>query len=293
MSIISRFLVIVLLVFAVLPVHAQEEEQALLDRIIEATESIADYETFVIDEALFGKATITTKNRDPFHDFMEDAFYHDVQQTTRYILGDNLNIHTEYHIEITEYTLTGEVRFVEGNLYLISEPELKDAGNKAQLEALPEGWVQVEDAKGWPVGFGYLNLKSFLQESYTWELFDQPYTDNLFETPSEVVLETDTLDDGTPVDIITVTLTGDILVSVLGGDLELADWDSTSIVTITIILNENDQIIHYVYSSNIIGEMESTGGILSSGPTLEIEETVSISFSQVNEPLELVEAPEI
>jgi hypothetical protein len=215
---------------------------------------------------------------------------HRSQIASVHILRHTPNVHSTHLYRLIasdSYTITAESRLVDGVLYVNAE---RDAEDDAELDKMPEGWVQIENIDDWPALEG-LGLETYLEAPYSWKLFDDmdvPYLD-----PSEVWEESDTLENGTPVDVVTIIQKGEELKTALQGDEYVLD--DSSVITITITINQNNEIVQHDRVSRIMRtkvEEHGTGGGKSIMKWITID-SISIHIGDINESREPVEVPEI
>lgn len=285
-----------------------EEEQALLDRLTHAVEiSQADnYDTFVTDntEAMFlsmsgefGGQTINAE------------FDSNLTTTTYHINSDPENVRAELSLEYSEltqegdvitYSILAEVRLVDDTLYVLA---VREADDDSILEPMPDGWIVFESEDDWPA-LEELDLADFLDDDETDPLENAA---TIFGEASAVTLESGELDDGTPVDAITITFLGEGLAAAMReiGEIEedIADLyeqaDPESGFEMGILLDENDQVLYVEMVGTLTWAELDLSTIIPEVPpgmvfiSLALDVNMSRTISNINEPLEPVAAPEM
>ncbi len=295
-----------------------EEEQALLERAIAGYDKWDDYSSFVLDMVEI-ESLVIEMSALGMDISMENFVTREVAASV--ITGDPENVSAVVTLEVEEssniptqetssaYTLEAEVRFVDDELYVSAE-YLESEGD---VVPLPSGWVLVESV-GEILAFAELDLDEFLEEDED-SLFDG--TVLLEQSITEITLETDTLEDGTPVDVITATVGGEGLLGLLDqvgtfADTEdnpfievmldaLAQGESAS-MTFALALDEDDnpRALSIEMFITIEGLEVDLGAISEESPpgiTLDVAFTVVMSeyseLSNINAEMTPVEAPEI
>jgi hypothetical protein len=318
-KITSFALVMLILLAAALPVGAQDgrlpdDQQAMVDRVLAAITATETYTSFVSD------LTETTANTMSIQmggsaSTAEDSYT--VEQATHYTAGTDgqPNISTTATAQVSslefgaadpvQYTLQAEMRVVDGVLYVTAQ---REAAAEADLPAMPEGWVTVQDADAWPA-LRMLQLGDELLNLDSPDLFDQNVTLLLKEATS-AAQTAGTLDDGTPVTVITLTLTGHDLRRGLGDYMAAKDPSASTAVyyggidrdksswTMTFSLNDQDQIVAFTadasivwtaFDINTISPQTAKGTLLDQTTTLK----GTYQINAINAPLEPVAAPEM
>ncbi|MBI5961091.1 MAG: hypothetical protein HY866_20295, partial [Chloroflexi bacterium] len=198
------------LVLVAVPAQAQdgggltEEESLLLDRVFEAREIYRGWSSYVEQGSGVQTREVSLKIGNTPQTQSTVATW---ERTSTIIRQDNdMNIQSSLAVTIDNtrfgggvesYTVNADVRRVDQQLYVSAAYE---GESQPDWPALPDGWVQVQKISDWS-GFQDLNLGDYLQQATP---FDNP--ERLKEASPTVTLETGTLDDGTPVEIITVEL---------------------------------------------------------------------------------------
>lgn len=297
------------------PVKAQgglsEEQLALLERIVNAISVVDDYTSYVNTES----STLALNGSVALAGFTQEIVQsQQLDKTTTYVLGDNPNalVVATYTSEtnqeggtIASYTVDAEARYVDGVLYVNITPV---DGDVSEL-ALPEGWVEVEDVTTYEI-FDDIGLDRILERVGAIEANpanDSPLKDLelLEKIVQDVTVEETTLEDGSTVNVFTLTIDFVDLISeapdAFGGDSNSAAqglfnaFEGQS-VEATIILDAEDNPLAYALSFE--GELvDLDASVLSSslaGATLNLSFVFSQTseLSQVNEAIEPVAAPE-
>lgn len=319
MSRIAPFVLVILLALAaVLPVGAQggrlpDDQQAMVERVIAAINASESYTSFVstVTETVSNTMTIHMGNS---ASTAEESYT--IQQETRYSTGENgqPNSSTTATAQVsslafgsterTQYTLQAEMRVVDGVLYVNAQ---REAPASADLSAMPEGWVIVQGADEWPA-LKVLQLGDELRNLDSPDLFD-PNVPLLFKDATSAAQSAGTLDDGTPVEVITLTLTGQDLRRGLGDYMGAKDPTASTAVyyggidldqsswTVVFSLNDQDQIVAFTADASIVWtgfDLNKMSPQTAKGTLLD-QATVlkgTYQISDINAPLEPVAAPE-
>lgn len=306
-------LLLVVFLMAVPLAQAQDseltaEQQALLDRALAAVQASDDYTSYVSTNIetrsdvleLSGAGIEQTQERTST-----------VEEQVSYIKGDDgKNISSLYKLSVTEstgaetvaYTIEGEIRFVDGILYVRGEAV------EGEPE-LPEGWVTSEEALAYSA-FDRLSLDDKLEDA-----LDEGF--NLLMNAAEeaklvatdVTSEETTLEDGTAVEMISFSIPGAAIGELMKLDPSFDPADPSNMLldmlgedsfyAISLYLDENDVLV----GVNISGLLTATevnmneldpnsfpAGLMLNFNSENVEETF---LQQVNETLEPVEAPEL
>lgn len=307
--------VIVLTLLVGAPVHAQDggltgEQQALVDRVLAALEKTESYTSYVSDgEGTRDRTIIITAGDISRQNSENTLLTRRTQYTTDANGQSNYNLTRIAHVNssasngaVLMYTITSEMRVVEGVLYLNAIREI-DSGAADDLPDVPEGWVIVESEDDWPA-LEHLDLGDILND------MDGPMIINsnailMFDQVSDITLEAGTLKDGTPVDKITVTWTGDELTAGVAAQLEARGedplplvFDSNSVMTTTFSLNADDELLQIETDTTltwndidlrILNPNAPEGSLFSQ----ESSENGVVIISGINEPVTPITAPEM
>jgi hypothetical protein len=201
----------------------------------------------------------------------------------------------------SSYTVASEMRVVDGALYVNATREIGIAPE--ELPAMPKGWVMVQSGDEWPALID-LDMSHILRN------IDSPMVVGteellLLEQLSDITLTSGTLEDGTPVDQITVTWTADILATAIsatiaarGDEPMLIMFDPTSTMVTTYSLNTEDQLLQLDTNLTMIwtgADYHALDSSAAEGTMLnqEISDTERVVISGINEPVEPVAAPEM
>ena len=310
--------VVALALIVAVPALAQgglsDEQQATLDRLIAAVDASESYQSYSRHAVETTTQELTLNLGGTLMDATETEV---VEKTAVFAYDDEgqVNIQGEFTATVTsqplgagapfEYVLTGEVRLVSGVLYVRAE---RESENEASLPPMPEGWVIVESAEDWPA-LDVLELDDLLENQDSPDIFDASVPDVL-ALASDVSTSPGTLDDGTVVEVISLTLDkaalGDAL-SLLAADQEplspeveayYAGLDDVSRWDMVFSLSEAGDVVHFT-SDTQLSWTEFDISILSSdlppGTLLDQQGQLLGEFdiTAINEPVEPVEAPVI
>ncbi len=318
MSRIAAFALVCCLIFAVaLPVSAQggrlpDDQQALVDRVLAAIAATESYASFVSD------LTETTSNAMSVQlggTPSTSADSYTIQQTTHYTTADGQpNISTTATADVSsqafgaaapeQYTLHAETRVVDGVLYVNAQ---RETTTEASLPPMPDGWVVVRNASDWPA-LRILQLGDDLLNLDSPDLFD-PNVPQLLKDATSATQADGTLDDGTPVTVITLTLTGHDLRRGLGDYMTAKDPAPTTAVyygsidldqsswIMTFSLNDQDQIVAFTADASVIWtgfDLNAISPQTAKGTLLDQTTTLKGTYAirGIGEPLEPVAAPE-
>ncbi len=182
-------LVIMLAVFSTIITTAQEgspsgdglsgEERALLDRLSQAAERFESYTSYNnVYEVVDNEVTLISMDSGTFD--LQETRILEADETV--LLGDNPNgsaivsaiVERNEAQVFSTYTIDGELRYVDGVLYLnVAYAELQ-----IDLPALPEGWVTVED------------IDAFIAENPTLDILDlHGFVDQFASVETETDIE--------------------------------------------------------------------------------------------------------
>jgi hypothetical protein len=280
-----------LLVF-LLPVQAQNEltaeEQALLDRMINAKNAMLDYESFVMQIDSDLGFTLHQGQTLLWKDYTMN--WHNVAGVTIHaIQGESPNVLYEIESETTidealvkpgqfvadNYSnpvaqYSAEVRLVDGAFYF------KGDGTISEETSLPIEWTQVEDPADWMLS-SWVNDPNDLND---WLLFDENSVP--FQNIVSLASVKQTLADGTVVEVITLLSDKANINPIEGNTLDPARTGTT----ITLTLDENDVIVEYSFRETLF---ETS----SDYPPIETTNfnNIHITISEVNAATEPIETP--
>ncbi len=292
---------------------AQDDEQALLDRVIAAFETAATYGSY--------QAAADTANSAAWESLvpgveMSYSGERTVSQTYTFAtINGQINLLLNGHFAISEtqpgstttsYVLNSEFRMVDGTAYVQASYE----NPAADLPPLPEGWIEADaDSDLTYPGLGAMDVGGMLDEFAPGAPFMnidmESLAATLHDSLSTVISEPDTLAGDTAVDRITLTLTPDSLNSPwLGG----YDQDPTGQrileavtgepVTLSVLVDERGYLVGLDLAMNFEVPSVDIGGSDPSIPegftiSYTVSNTISLRLSGINEPVEMASAPEI
>ncbi len=194
------------------PVRAQEgaggnlsdEQRALIDRVVQT--NFEGYQSYHTDGSGTDKQTITFSQGNATRTFIQTVTW--TQSVDLVRVDGEKNIRAEVSATVStadevSYTVNAEARLIDGVLYV----KAAFVPPAPEQITLADGWVIVEDPAHQDV-YKYLQLDDLISDRSP--LYDDAA---LLETMvSDVTLETRTLDDGTPVEAITLVFDRDGLV---------------------------------------------------------------------------------
>ncbi len=317
-------IVLVLIALLVLPVpsiRAQDgglpdEEQALLNQAVDGLVTANGYTSFESTADLHWAqvwTAITGGNAVQGNQF--DFLRHEQTRTTAAPVVNIDQIVTADQTTTTlnqpsqHYVLESEVRLVDGTTYVKATYTDADAG----APEVPDGWYQingVNDIETWP-GLSYLiNPGAYLNPnadvlSRLFGLSTGSVPDILAQYVTGARRGTDTLDDGTPVTVITLTVSRDgaMALQTLGLDLTqpvmkmIFDGITTDPLTLDVLLDESGQLVglDYTLAVDLHGLDASWMANVPADLTLDItlNQTFSMRLTNINGALERVAAPQL
>lgn len=218
-------LVAILVITIALPASAQdgglsEEEQALLDRVLEAEAEITNsdaytavsVENFTLDFVVLDGETTVLERTDITLIEEEIAYLYDAETdtdnevrmvTVSYEFSDNFN-------NGGSYVMVGEGRQVEGVLYANFAYE----ASEGDVDPLPDGWVIVDETSLdlFP-GLTEADLDDWL-ESITEEDDAEDPLDAIFSENTIAATSTTTTEDGVEVETIVLTVSAEGIASI-------------------------------------------------------------------------------
>lgn len=312
-------LALVLVLTGAIPARAQggrlpADQQALLDRVLSGIAATEHYTSYV--STLVEKSSNTVSISAGDAALTSDKSY-TIQMTTQYTTGtdgqpnisrsatadlSDLSFGAQEHISST---LKAELRVVDGVLYVQAQ---RESPAESTLPPLPTGWVIVKSGGEWPA-LEVLQLGDMLKNLGSPDLFDEN-TPRLLQEATRLSSGTGTLDDGTPVSQITLTLTGQDLrrglgelmtagasspstVVYYGGiDLDQSSWE------MVFSLNDQDQIVQFTVQAQVVWtdfdlhviDPATAAGTLAN-QTYTLAGTYAVS--SIDAPLGPVPAPEV
>jgi hypothetical protein len=196
MSRILSCVLIALLIAAALPAAAQDgltpEEQAALDRLVAAVNGLDDYASYT-EHSRQSQTYLIIPSGDPGADPIEHKTA-TLDATITYVQGESRAVFATLTAEVEgfqegrgdyAFTLTAEVRLMDGVLYVRAE---RAAADESNLYPVPTGWVIIDNPDYWPA-LQDLSLDSLLEGPENEDLFDYP--DELARHTSQVNIEGD------------------------------------------------------------------------------------------------------
>jgi hypothetical protein len=312
-----RWAVVVLLVIVPmgLSAHAQEgglsaEQQDLLERVLSARENYRAY-TSLVEDVMGGqsrelvltlgsnqqsRSTLITWERSA-QIIREEAGRNITATATASITDSGTGVGGE--VNSRTRTLNVDFRLVDGQIYLQAAYGA-DTAPDPELPVLPEGWFEVESLQDWPV-LEDLQLQDLVEPGNVFDDFD-----NVRAAVSDVTVAPATLEDGTPVEAITLTfdVAGMRLLYASQGPANsvmqqiLANLTEDSGASLTVIVDadnnpyeaSSDEVLHATGLDPSAFGMDQ----IPAGAGLEFtnEFTRHEAYSQVNESFEPAVAPE-
>jgi hypothetical protein len=302
----SVVVLVVLLVGALIPARAQDgglsdEELALLERVFAARENLKNYSSYVEEMSVLESQETTVTLEDETRVFTNQAL---IEWTATFIQAeDSRNVSATIFAQVQEddisYSIEAEARVVDGTLffngaYLIPDPD---------LPLLPEGWIAVADPDVVEV-LENLHLDNLIEDD---ALVDEQ--DLMRAAASSVTAVPSTLDDGTPVDIIAITLDSAGVAMALTESSEMGADPAFASSMAAALTDESELIMTVALDADnnphqvaMIGDMEAVdidGHAINPEQFPEglmfdtsLSQVRTWTYSQFNEPFESVAAPE-
>ena len=305
---------VVVMLAAGMPTRAQEggeltaDQQALLTRVQNAQERYQGYNSLV--EEVFGGQSKELVIR-----------LGDNQQTISSLLnwerssqivreGDDQNVAAVGTVTLTESglkadsetrvrTLILEYRRVDGQNY-VQAAYGADTTPDVRLPTLPDGWFTLESLQTWPV-LVELGMQNALEQRGLFDDFEA-----MKAAAVDVTIAPGTLQDGTPVDAITVLFDAEGIRLLVGDNSgepmlqkgldKLAD-DSNATLTVMLDSDDNPREAQTETFLHIIGVKAAAFGYEQLPPSASVDFTGEFArretFSQINETFEPATAPVI
>jgi len=289
-----------------------EDEQAILDRLLELTEVVDNYESFVIDYAHY---STSSQDMDLGIFAISSSEVLDVTITATVIRQPEVNISAtieatveRFEDDITSvYTVQAEAIYIADVLYL----NILDV-------ASVDGAVAPDFETGWQIADEFhpfytdLALDDFGSAVLVEEEDDdeqQEIIDVFNEAATSITLEGSEI-GGVAVDVITVTVGFEGILAVMGEEFESDDpqqialmdmmfgmlSEQGDLVNYSIAIDENDNIIGIAteITFNLDGiDLSSLDASLENATMTMLMEIIDVAeFSQINESFDPVEAPE-
>lgn len=291
---LSMLVLITILVFGVAGTNAQDgltdEQNAALDRIFEAASKLDEYNSFreVSTELMTMNLAVAVLGQ-------EIVLNRTTQLDTDsqiIQLDEMTNVSTtavaEYESvqsgmgqdESATFILNAEIRLVDDVLYLSAEYETSE-GEVPELPMM-DGWIAVEDVSGYEI-FDILSLEDYLDED-----------DDLFEdrelfrgAVSDLTIEPSELEDGTLVDIITVSVGSEAFseAGIFEGDSDdpmqaaLSAIFGESLFTLTVVLGEDNTPYEVTLEFDVTAEELDASELI---PDLPASATMNLELIMVN-----------
>jgi hypothetical protein len=281
--------------------HLSGEQRALIDRVVQVHANVSGYRSCHEENdgtdtqaitVILGTATRTVSQSVTF-----------TQSVDLVQIDGEDNIRAEVSAVVMDwdessYTVNAEVRIIDGVLY-VNAAFVPPAPEQITL---PDGWVIVEDPADLAV-YDDLQLGNLVEPS---SLYDDAAL--LKAIVSDVRLEARTLDDGTPVEVITLVFEREGLVLYLRetsgedadplSDLLYGAMKPGSYAQAILVIGPDETPLQFEVTSVIetaaVDAQTLAPGQFVDGTKLSIrlEWSGTDAFSQINEPLEPASVPE-
>jgi hypothetical protein len=287
--------------------NLSSDQLALIDRVVQARTNLKSYTSFADEASGTEKETLTFSMLDQSQSFTQEVTWERTDTLVRadgkeYVQADITATISKAGLgpsDAVNYTVSAEARVIDGVIY-VNAAYVQPTPNLAEL---PDGWVIVEDPANTDV-YKYLQLDDLLDHS---SLYDD--ADLLKRSVSDVTIETQTSDDGTPVDVITLVFDQSGLALALresqaeGVDPGMVEalYSSLSVDSyqkVTIVLDADDTPIQFTLAmlvqavgidAHALAPDEFPDGI---GLDMAVEASRTETYRQINEPLEPATVPE-
>lgn len=298
---------------------AQDDTEALRERILTAWEATLDYESgvYTFEDSNSNSSNIALTDGTAFTS--ADSSNYTGTHTFSYDDNDEPNVQSligygyanvsgqgESTTTVSE-SVAIELRLVEDVLYLNAEVVAVDGSDLT----VPEGWFILSDAfseedlnvfgEDLPTVFGGIDYSFFDFEGET-----DSYANfiRVIESATALTSSEGTDSAGNPVEVITIEVDGPTYIATALGDEDMTEEDmaittmifENAILSITVSLNADgnivagDATVSTVFSTTDLATMgfpEGTTGTFD----LAISTTSTFEYSQINEAFTLIEAP--
>jgi hypothetical protein len=313
--VLRRFGVMVLLVVSVglgSVVYAQDghlsgDQLALIDRVVAARANLKGSTSFFDEAHGTEQETLTFSMLTQSQSFTQSVTWQRADTMVRvegieHVQADITATVSKAGLgpaDVLNYTVHAEARVIDAVVY-VKASYVQPTPN---LPDLPEGWVIVEDPAHTDI-YKYLQLEDLLDRP---SLYDDAAL--LKTVVSDVSAEAQTLDDGTPVDVITLSLDRDGLALALresqaeGVDPAMSEvlYDSLSedsYQQVTLVLDAADTPVQFT-SAMLVEALYIDAHALApdefpDGLRLDmvVETSRTEAYSRINEPLEPASVPD-
>ncbi len=308
-----KLVILILLVgifAAMVPVNAQDglsdEEIALIDRAIAAGDALDDLDSyeFNISEARNINMSISVQGQDLLFNqgfaLTTNGYYVYVDDVDQVTANSEMIVNSIDPDGAVSYTLTTEAISLDEVLYVnatLVEGEYTDGD-------IPEGWITIESAEDIPPvleDFGFDDVFDDGEE-------EDPIQDRekLISYASSVTAEADELDDGTPIEVISIVIEGENLAEffteIFSADSDddpmtqaFSNSDIQGDILIVVALDEDDTVVGTAFIMNMIIESVDLTGVpdLPEGTTMSMDAvfTEITEYSNLDGDLPALEAP--
>jgi hypothetical protein len=295
-----------------------EEEQTLLDRVLAVDKAANGYTSYVLTET---RREISESAQQWGENWSQDHTAVDLERTLIVAQSEQQkNILATMTARVNScdcdpiaditacalYTLTAEARRVNGRLYVNVVRDVPDEQD-IYMPVLPNGWIVIGDLKQYYYEYSELldglGVNDLL-DNESGSLLDEQVKDDIMA----VTLESTTLEDGTPVDRIALTMNADALEAFL--NLDTGDEDPPVLhylvrapgckveVKVVYVLGPGD--IPLAIERRLRMELPQTlmNGLLPEDMLggyesykVRFDQTQTTTISQINEPVEPATVP--
>lgn len=266
------------IILAVWPAHAQEDPTPILDRLQRVSEWTPQDRVISLQSS---DSNITTINFGGQEFNQTSTYTLTATETTVNVDQDNESRQIEFSLAGNEvdtdnntisYVIEGEMRFVEGRVYL-NAAYLNSQGD---VPDLPDGWFEITDAAAWDI-FNPLNIDNLLEtedeDTTDFEAFQdfvKFFTDDPLATATSTAT---TLDDGSAADILTVTLStvgfSQIIQEQVNEDIENGEIDTES----------SDYLIQQAIYDNLTDETYTSIALTLTPDNIPLSGVITVNFA--------------
>ena len=281
-----------------------EEELAWLDRYLQAPAIVEEYEQYTFD-------LTRTQDIQFFISFADNSLgLENLEELELAGQVDNIAeiAHATVSVETfynefehdSAYSLNGEIIIADKVAY--AQAEYTDT--VGDIPALPENWQLIETQEDIPPELGLIGLEYFFEGN----LGFIPLRELIRETASQVTYEENILQDGTPVEIITILIEGENFATFM--DVLFAEGTDDGFFELITLTEDNEGYIDIWVAFNAAGHLIHVENFISvtideidladignsdfpEGTTVKItaDLLLAVDFHDINSPIDAIERP--
>jgi hypothetical protein len=281
--------------------HLTDEQRALIDRVVQVHDSLSGYQSYHEETDGIDNQAITVILGTASRTVSRAVAYAQSVDLMRIDREDNVRAEASAVVtnwDETSYTVNAEARIIDGVLYV----DAAFVPPAPEQLTLPDGWAIVEDPANLDV-YDDLQLDNLLEPS---SLYDDAAL--LKAMASDVSLEARTLDDGTPIEVITMVFEREGLIRYWRetdgeeidplSELLYTAMKPSSYAQAMLTIGPDETPLQFELTS-VIETAASDAQTLASGQfvdgttlSIRLEWSGTNVFSRINEPLEPASVPE-